>query len=60
MHILVFPVGCKKYKGPHSVNCYKTIWLESGCIRRGLGWPDDLTLKEITFLNQFNIRLVLQ
>ena len=51
-----FPPDCDQYEGPHSKKCYENIWLKTGCLSRGLGWPDGLTLGEITFLNDFDLK----
>ena len=36
---LVFPHGCVKFKGPHSVECLHSMWLDSGCLFNGTGSP---------------------
>ena len=51
-----FPSGCHQFQGPHSISCYENIWLDVGCLPQGLSWPDDLTLSEITYLNDFDLR----
>ena len=40
---LVFPPACSDFRGPHEEQCLSEIWLETGCLQRGLGFPGDLT-----------------
>ena len=58
MLVLAFPEGCKSYKGPHNEDCYRTIWLEVGCLKEGYGYPSRLTLSAATKLKDLNLRSV--
>ena len=31
----VFPRGCSNYSGPHSEECYESMWKSVGCEREG-------------------------
>ena len=53
--IAVFPNGCTSYDGLNNVECYKAIWLESGCLQQGSGWPGNLNVQEAAPWSEFNI-----
>ena len=43
LNFLVFPEGCTFYRGPHSMECYRTIWKNIGCLESGWKHPDNFT-----------------
>jgi len=53
--ILVFPHGCSSYDGLNDVECYKSIWLEAGCIEQGTGWPGNIDIQEVAPWSGFTI-----
>jgi len=55
-HFVEFPPGCISYLGPHTLECYKSIFLEVGCIENGYDWPDNLTERDLATYDYFNIR----
>ena len=49
-----FPFGCQNFKGPHPLQCYRSIWKKIGCIEEGLQFPyllDILMGKEYYYWN---------
>jgi len=36
---LALPDGCKSFKAPHLLECYRTIWAEAGCLLVGKRYP---------------------
>ena len=58
-YILVFPFGCLFYKGPHSLQCYETIWKETGCQATGLMYPANWTAAQDALFDTYNLRLFL-
>ena len=34
-----FPFGCTTFKGPHTLQCYRSLWIEAGCTEKGLDFP---------------------
>jgi len=48
-----FPKGCEVFEGPHSVECYESIWQDSGCLEEGYDYPlqlEDWQLNEMDLL----------
>ena len=43
---LGFPDNCIFYHGPHSSHCLASIWLNSGCLEDGLGYPLGVSFSE--------------
>ena len=36
-----FPFGCEMYFGSPDLQCYRSVWVLSGCSADGAGYPDD-------------------
>ena len=53
---LVFPPSCTSYFGPHSLQCYNTIWMSVGCYLNGFGAPTNATASIVDTLNGLNLR----
>ena len=50
-----FPTYCNSSSGPHSLDCYVSVWLEMGCIRDGVDGPDALTQAETKALEDLTL-----
>ena len=50
-----FPLGCNSYVGPNPVECYRTIWIETGCVREGYASPDNMS-RQNAFLDKSNLK----
>ena len=40
------------------LECHKEIWMESGCIEKGYGYPENSTDITTAYLNTLNLRYV--
>jgi len=36
-----FPLTCDSFDGPHSLDCYRDLWIEAGCYVTGLAYPGE-------------------
>ncbi|XP_078486405.1 uncharacterized protein LOC144744910 [Ciona intestinalis] len=52
---LVFPDNCDTYYGPHSVECFTTIWKSKGCLTEGTKAPVKLVKNETEALDLLNV-----
>nr|XP_026695983.1 uncharacterized protein LOC108950895 isoform X20 [Ciona intestinalis] len=52
---LVFPENCDSYEGPHSVECFTTIWKSKGCLTEGTKAPVKLVKNETEALDLLNV-----
>jgi len=50
IYVSVFPQGCEFYRGPHSLDCLKSIWLEVGCTLEGESSPGKLSRQLLNYL----------
>ena len=55
---LVFPLGCTFFRGPHSMECYRSIWDEVGCLDSGWMHPDNITYAFNQTLAYLNLKYV--
>ena len=51
-----FPTGCTTYVGPHSLQCYQSIWANVGCLDAGYKSPANLSDSENKVLNKLDLR----
>ena len=56
---LVLPPTCKTIKGPHRIECLRTLWKEGGCLSEGLKNPDNLNNDDYKRFNSLNILLAI-
>ena len=54
--VLEFPLGCEAFEGSHSVDCLSAMWLESGCLPQGSGFPENFDFEENDTLLNLNLR----
>lgn len=54
--VVVYPVNCTKYYGPHPVDCLVTIWHGATCLRQGYKYPKKLSTERMLEIDQWNIR----
>ena len=47
MFFPVFPDMCDSFEGPHSRDCFDSIWSSSGCFESGFNRPANLTELEL-------------
>ena len=45
---------CKRFTGPHSVECLSIYWERGGCVKEGLMYPSE----DMAFYNAMNLRCV--
>jgi len=51
-----FPQGCKSYYGPHTMECYETIWTDVGCVEEGFNYTPNTSMLSIEALKNLNLR----
>lgn len=56
-YISAFPVGCKEYYGPHSMQCLVSLWINATCLPDGYKYPEKLTVGRLNELDTWNMRL---
>ena len=52
---LVFPPGCQRYEGPHSIVCLTQNWYSAGCLEEGLQFPEILNPEELMQFDNMNL-----
>jgi len=55
-HYLEFPLGCNSYHGPHTINCWVTVWEEAGCTTAGQHYPTQVSRGRSQEWGQLNLR----
>nr|XP_039272236.1 uncharacterized protein LOC120346535 [Styela clava] len=54
---MVYPDNCTKYYGPHTVDCFITIWEEDvWCLIEGTKHPSKLNITELDTNSELNLR----
>ena len=53
-----FPGKCIAFWGSHSMECVTGMWLELGCLREGLYYPENLDPNQLEIVLNFNLKYV--
>ena len=56
--LIEFPEDCDSFVPPHSLNCHKRIWLDSGCTEQGQTFPVSYDKVDSAELNDLNLEYV--